>query len=378
MSTPREFVQGLLSACIKAGASDLHCSAGQPPHLRLDGELVPLPGHSAFSADDMNRLALGLLNADALPSLKETGSKDGSLSSSEGVRFRFNLFQTQGMLAAAVRRLEERFRPLSELGLSEALYQLADLRDGLVIVTGATGSGKSTTLATLIDKVNRTRAAHIVTIEDPIEYVHKPIKSVVHQRQVGMDTPDFYSSLVASLRQDPDVILVGEIREQETIRTAIAASETGHLVFTTLHAGDCAGAVERLVSVFGAGEQDGIRRQLSLVLRAIIAQHLLPLDGTSATNDKTPGWRRIAASEILMVTPAIANLIATAKSAQIYSAMETGTAAGMQTLEQDLARLWSIGRISETAAMAIAKNVNILKDRYAMVRRKTTSRLVSP
>ena len=186
---------------------------------------------------------------------------------------------------------------------------------------------------------------------------------MVNQRQIGLDAPSFNDALVASLRQDPDVVLVGEIRDLETIRTAITAAETGHLVFTTLHAGDCVGSIERLVSVFPSDEQEGIRRQLSLVLRGIVAQRLLPTitDGAATS--------RIACSEILISTPAIANLIATGKSAQIYSAMETGTGHGMQTLEQDLARLWVTGRISETTALAMTRNPGVLRDRVALLRR---------
>ena len=188
---------------------------------------------------------------------------------------------------------------------------------------------------------------------------------VVNQRQVGLDAPSFNDALVASLRQDPDIVLVGEIRDLDTIRTAITAAETGHLVFTTLHAGDCVGSIERLVSVFPADEQDGIRRQLSLVLRGIVAQRLLPANGVQAN-----GYGRVVAGEILIATPSIANLIATGKSAQIYSVLETGTAVGMQTLEQDLARLWNAGRITEATAVAMARNPSVLRDRFQMLRRR--------
>ena len=215
-------------------------------------------------------------------------------------------------------------------------------------------------------RVRCTRRGHIITIEDPIEYLHKPVQCVVNQRQVGLDAPSFNDALVAALRQDPDVVLVGEIRDLDTIRTAITAAETGHLVFTTLHAGDCVGSIERLVSVFPADEQDGIRRQLALVLRGIVAQRLLPAVANGLAQ------RRVACSEILMNTPAIANLIASGKGAQIYSAMETGTGAGMQTFEQDLARLWVARRISETTAFAMARNPQVLRDRAANLRGPST------
>jgi twitching motility protein PilT len=289
---------------------------------------------------------------------------DGAVSGPNNTRFRFNLFRRQGELAVALRRLEDTFQTLAELGLPQSLDALCNLRDGLVILGGPTGAGKSTTLATLLDRINRERACHIVTIEDPIEYIHRPQKALVNQRQVGLDAPSFNDALVASLRQDPDVILVGEVRELATIRTAITASETGHLVFTTVHAGDCVGVIERMISVFPAEEQDGMRRQLGLVLRAVVAQHLLPSIGAEGRA------KRVVASEILTVTPAVANLIATAKSSQIYSSMESGQSQGMQTLEQDLARLCVAGKISEATAAARARNVGVMRDRIAMMRKR--------
>ncbi len=296
----------LLAECVRRDASDLHLTGGIRPMLRIHGRLEAMTEQPPLGEPEMERMAAELIGAE--PADWSKGSVDGACFGTNGARFRFNVFRGQGLMAVAMRRLEERFRPLAELGLPEALYSLSDLRDGLVILSGPTGSGKSTTLATLLDRVNRTRPCHIVTIEDPVEYIHKPVMSLVHQRQVGLDAPSFNDALVASLRQDPDVILVGEIRDLATIRTAIIAAQTGHLVFTTLHAGDCAGTVERLVSVFPEGEQDAVRRQLAMVLRAVVAQHLLP----TAASHKAPA--RIAVSEVLMVTPAVANLIASGKS----------------------------------------------------------------
>ncbi len=352
----------LLAECIRMDASDLHLSDGIRPTLRVHGRLEELADQPPISEAQVARMAAELIGTQQADWSK--GSVDGACSGPGGVRFRFNVFRGQGRLAVAMRRLEDRFRPLSELGLPEAMYLLSDLRDGLVIISGPTGAGKSTTLATLLDRVNRTRPCHIVTIEDPVEYIHKPVMSLVHQRQIGLDAPSFNDALVASLRQDPDVILVGEIRDLATIHTAIVAAQTGHLVFTTLHAGDCAGTIERLVAVFPEGEQDAIRRQLAMVLRAVVAQHLLP----TAASHKAPG--RVAASEVLMVTPAVANLIASGKSSQIYSAMESGHVAGMQTLEQDIARLWVSGRITEQIAVSVAKNVTLLRERVALLRRR--------
>lgn len=363
-------LEDLLNVCVARDASDIHLTPGLAPHLRVHGELDPIPGRPRLTANDLEKMALAVYERMSATrsgmdeALGRRGAADGALSSRAGVRFRFNIYRRQGELAIALRRLEDKFLSLGELGLPEALYQLCNLRDGLIIVSGPTGAGKSTTLATLLDRINRTRSGHLITIEDPIEYIHTPQKCVVNQRQVGLDAPTFNDALVASLRQDPDVILVGEIRDLETIRTAITAAETGHLVFTTLHAGDCVSSIERLVSVFPADEQDGIRRQMSLVLRAIMAQHLLP---TAHTDEHGARQRRVVASEILLMNPAVANLVATAKSAQIYSTMESGQSSGMQTLEQDLARLWVSGMITEAAAIAMARNVNVLRDRAALL-----------
>ncbi len=388
-STPdaRRQLDALLAECVRQDASDLHMAAGLPPYLRVDGLLEPQPQRPALSPADTEGIAAVLAAGLDCKRLETTGSLDGAMTSAQGTRYRFNIFRRQGTLSISIRRLEDRFRSLAELGFSDTLYRLCDLPDGLIVVAGPTGAGKSTTLATLLDRINCTRACHMITIEDPIEYIHVPRKALVNQRQIGRDASSFNDALVASLRQDPDVILVGEIRDLNTIRTAIAAAETGHLVFTTVHAGDCVGTIERLVSVFPTDEQDGIRRQLALVLRAIVTQHLVLADGylhpqpgaMVADNDGYGSGivsrrrSRIVTAEVLTVTPAVGNLIATAKSNQIVSAMEAGAAAGMQTLEQDLARLWVSGQISETSAVAMARNPGVFRDRAARMRAKPSA-----
>jgi twitching motility protein PilT len=358
----------LLAECVRLDASDVHLAPGLPPCLRIHGILGPRAGSEPVPAAQIETLASQLMKSIDPTALAKTGSCDGAISAKDGARFRFNVFRRQGTLAVALRRLEDRFRPLAELGLPESLYELCELPDGLVVVCGPTGAGKSTTLATLLDRINQSRRCHIITIEDPIESLHTAGLSLVNQRQVGSDTSSFNDALVASLRQDPDVILVGEIRDLNTIRTAITAAETGHLVFTTVHAGDCVGAVERLVSVFPADEQPGIRRQLGMVLRAIVAQHLLVADGSAGARDGNRRGR-VVASEILINTPATANLIATGKSNQIYSSLEMGAAQGMQTLEADLARLVVANLLSEATAMTMARNPATVRERVALLRK---------
>ncbi len=302
------------------------------------------------------------MNSGQQDTLRESGAADGACSSLRGSRFRFNIFRRQGKRAIILRRLEDRFRTMAALGLPEDLYRLADLPEGLVIFSGATGCGKSTTLATLIDKINRERHCHIITIEDPVEYIHDPKMAEVNQRELYTDVPDFNSALVAAMREDPDVILVGECRDLKTIRMALTAAETGHLVFTTVHAGDCMGTIERMVGVFPADEQDGMRRQLSLVLKAVVNQQLLP----TVAADGRKG--RVAAAEILMNTTSVSNLITLSKTNLLYSVMETGRNAGMQTMDQDIGRLWAMDLISEETALANCRNQTAMRERARFLR----------
>ena len=335
-----EELANIFAQCEATKASDVHLACGEIPRFRMQGQLVPHPAFKRMDAEQVDAIAMEL-GVETLP----IGCPDG----------------TERVRTALLRdgsRLDGEFSSLKEIGVPAQLARFCDTPDGLVIVTGPTGSGKSTTLATLIDQINHTRQGHIITLEDPVEFRHASHRCLVNQRQIGRDARTFHGALVEAMRQDPDVILVGEMRDLATVRTALAASETGHLVFTTLHAGDCAGAVERLVALFPAEEQEGVRRQLALVLRGIFAQHLLPaLQGG-----------RVAACELLINTTAVANLIATGRTSHIYSAMETGSQIGMVALEQSLADLVAGGRIDEAAAMALTRSPDTLRRRLRLAK----------
>jgi len=360
----------LLATLLEKEALDLHLAPGHRPVIRLHGVLEEVD----TLADTMSEEALYGVASELLEgrpdsvdaALSRSGSVDGAVTSGDGGRFRFNIYQRLPGISIAVRRLEDKFRSLAQLGLPDSLLKWCDLPDGLVLVAGPTGSGKSTTLATLVDHINRHRRCHIITIEDPVEYLHASDQSRIDQRQIGVHAPDFHSALVASLRQDPDVILVGEIRERETIRTAITAAETGHLVFATVHAPDCAGAIQRIVSAFPADEQPGIQRQLSMNLRGVLAQHLVPADGpTASKNHDFDGGRRtrVILSEILQVNPAAANLVAKGQFVHLYSAMETGSKLGMQTLEQSLMRWVQEGLLTRPTALSYTRSPKVLEQR---------------
>ena len=357
-----ERFQDLLRRCVEIQASDLHLSAQGVPMVRIDGRLQPMNG-AAVEHDDVERMARAVMQPQQAAVFDRDRTVDLAMSLPGGERFRVNIFQERSRMAMAVRRLEDRFRSLDDLRLPAQIGHLADLRDGLVLVTGPTGSGKTTTLAMLIHQINLQRACHIITVEDPIEYLHRNERSLIHQREVATDVPSFAAAVRAALREDPDVMLVGEMRDVSTMRAAITAAETGHLVFSTLHTGDAVGALERMVGAFPGDEQDAMRQQLSMTLRAVVAQRLLPC---------ARGGGRVPVVEILMVTPAVAHLIRTGKSQQIYSLMETGTAEGMQTVEQALAQWVACRTVDIDTARPLARDRHVFEKRLAMLQSQTS------
>ncbi|MEM9044666.1 MAG: PilT/PilU family type 4a pilus ATPase [Pseudomonadota bacterium] len=346
-----EGLNSLLDFMVEQGASDLHLSTDTPPALRCNGEIVRIKGMPSLTPDWMDRERAVLANDHDLGEYLARKSVDFGISRN-GQRFRVNMFRHQGGDALAIRHLGSDFSSLAALNLPEEVSQFTRYQNGLVLICGATGSGKSTTLASLINSINRSSARHILTIEDPVEYVHMDIGCIVRQRELHTDAEDFASAIRASLREDPDVILVGEMRDVETMRAALTAAETGHVVFSTLHTGDVVGAIRRMIGAFPANEQDAVRLRISQSLRAVMAQHLLPtrrLDG------------RIPAVELMFLTTAIRHLISSNKLDQLYSSVETGRAVGMRTLEQSLADLVLNGRISEETAYGYCQDADALE-----------------
>ncbi len=348
----------LLDRMADDGASDLHLSSNEAPYFRIAGQLVRSPDQFSTSAE-LEEVARAVTNAQQYKAFESQKSVDLAMASADGERFRVNIYRDRGNVSFAIRLLDNEFQTLEQLNLPEQLRNFIAMPDGLVLITGPTGSGKTTTLASLINQINHDQTKHIITIEDPIEYVHRNQQSLVHQRELYTDVPTFGDAVRSSLREDPDVILVGEMRDAETIRAAVTAAETGHLVFSTLHTGDCVGAIDRMIGVFDAEEQLALRQQLSMVLRGVVAQHLIK-------DPRTGG--RVPLSEILFVNPAVANLIRTSKSAQIYSIMELGSLEGMQTAEYALADLVANGVLTESQAMPMARDQRALKTRLDRLR----------
>ena len=333
----------LLDSCVRRGASDLHLSAGLRPMLRVDGELRPMDAPS-FAPDELDAAIRSLMDDRQSEEFERYLEADFSFEAPAVARFRVNVFRQNHGPAAVFRAIPSKVPTMAGLGLGPRFEQICRRSRGLVLVTGPTGSGKSTTLAAMIDFINESRAGHILTIEDPIEFVHASKRCLVNQREVHRDTRSFNRALRAALREDPDVILVGEMRDLETIRLALTAAETGHLVFGTLHTLSAVKTIDRVVDVFPTGEKSAVRAMLSESLSAVISQALL----------KRIGGGRLAAHEIMLGTPAIRNLIREGKVAQMYSTMQTGSATGMQTLDSCLHRLVEQGMVDPAAARAHA------------------------
>jgi twitching motility protein PilT len=330
MQTELHSVDDLLAVMVERNASDLHLTAGSPPAIRVNGRLERLPDHEQLTPEETRTMMYRVLSTEQQKTLETGRQIDFSHSIPGLARFRVNAYFQRGAVGAAFRLIPDKIKTLEELGLPTRLYELADKPRGLVLVTGPTGSGKSTTLASLLDHVNRSRHEHILTIEDPIEFLHHHGTCIVNQREIGQDATTFADGLRAALRQDPDVILVGEMRDLETVATALTAAETGHLVFATLHTQSAPTTIDRVIDVFPAEQQGQVRVQLASTLQGVVTQNLMP------TAD---GLGRTAALEVLMPDDAVRNLIRQAKVEQIYSVMQTSTSRGMQTMEQSLADL---------------------------------------
>src|SRR5881392_3632860 len=334
-------IDELLERMVEANASDLHVTTGTPPAVRVRGEVERLEGFDALSAEETQQLLYRILSTEQQKQFELKRQLDFSHSIPGLARFRVNVYFQRESIGAAFRLIPAEIKTLEELGIPATLHQLAERPRGLVLVTGPTGSGKSTTLAAIIDEINRNRSEHILTIEDPIEFLHRHKKCVVNQREIGTDARSFAEGLRAALRQDPDVILVGEMRDLETISTALTAAETGHLVFGTLHTQSAASTIDRIIDVFPGEQQDQIRAQIAGSLQGVITQTLLPTAN---------GVGRAPALEIMIPDDAIRNLIRQAKVEQIYTYMQTGSRSGMQTMEQALAALVANGTVTlETA-----------------------------
>lgn len=341
-------IDTILTDLVRSGGSDLHLSAGAPPMIRVDGELEPIKGSDALTAHTAQTMVYSLLSDRQRKTFEEERELDLAYELPGVARFRVNVMQQRGTVGAVLRVIPWEILPLDALNMPPEIGDLAALPRGLVLVTGPTGSGKSTTLAALVDKANRSRKAHIITIEDPIEFVHENQQSRVSQREVGEDTRSFANALKHALRQDPDIILVGEMRDLETISIALTAAETGHLVLGTLHTSSAASTIDRIIDVFPPGQQSQVRTQLAASLEAVVCQTLC-----KTVDEKG----RIAATEVMISTPAIRNLIREGKLQSIPSSLQTGSRIGMHTLNQDLAQLVSSARITYETALSKCSDV---------------------
>jgi len=343
-------IEILLEEVVKKKASDLHLQVGLPPMLRVDGKLLPVAGADILSDEAVETLIFAILDEDQKQILLKDKEFDFSFAFGDLGRFRVNAFHERGNLAAALRLIPNEILTIEQLGLPPIIDKFANYPRGLVLVTGPTGSGKSTTLAAMIHKINMERGEHIITIEDPIEYTHRSKKSVIVQREVHYDTYSFSAALRSALREDPDVVLIGEMRDLETIASAITIAETGHLVFATLHTNSAAQSIDRMIDVFPPHQQPQIRSQLSNILMAICSQRLVPAIGGG----------RLAASEILVATPAVRNIIREGKTHQLEAVIQTGSEYGMQSMDKTLASMVHNGTISYEDARNYAVDLDEL------------------
>jgi twitching motility protein PilT len=348
INTPK--IENLLEECVRRNASDLHIQYGLPPILRIDGTLTPIVGMPKLTEDVIKNLIFATLDEEQQKILIKDKEFDYSFAFGDIARFRVNAFHESGKLAAAFRLIPNNIRSINDLGMPAVVESFAEFPRGLVLVTGPTGSGKSTTLAALVDKINRNKSVHIVTIEDPIEYTHKSQRSVIAQREVHYDTFSFAAALRSVLREDPDVVLIGEMRDLETIQAAITIAETGHLVFATLHTNSAAQSIDRMIDVFPSHQQPQVRTQLSNMLMAVCSQRLVPAIGGG----------RVVAAEIMVANSAIRSLIREGKTHQIDTAIQTGADQGMQTMDRTLAKLVQTGVITYDSAREFAVDINEL------------------
>jgi twitching motility protein PilT len=346
----------LLEKMLAARASDLHLSVNCAPRLRVNGLLTR--ASDELSESTLQGFSEAILNHKQRQLLADNQSVDLGYTSQGSERFRINIYSQRGSLAFAIRWLDGKFRSFKELSLPKQIQKLTDLRHGLVLVTGATGSGKSTTLASLLHEINQQRACHILTLEDPIEFLHHDIKAMVHQRELSVDFSSFSHAIHDAMREDPDVILLGEMRDQATMRTALMAAETGHLVFSTLHTNEAIGVLDRIIANFSGQEQNGIRQQLSQVLRAVVTQTLVPTDD---------GTKRVPLNEVLIVNSAVANLIRNHKPEQIRSIMETGVAFGMQSFDRALVERVIDRSLSIASAERLARDSHMFKQQLTLM-----------
>ena len=351
METKQPRIETLLEECVRRNASDLHIQFGLPPILRIDGALAAINGQPVLNEEMLKQLIFATLDESQRNIFIKDKEFDYSFSFGDIARFRVNAFHERGKMAAAFRLIPNQIKSISDLGMPAIIENFANYPRGLVLVTGPTGSGKSTTLAALIDKINREKSRHIITIEDPIEFTHHSRRSVIVQREVHYDTFSFAAALRSVLREDPDVVLIGEMRDLETIQAAITIAETGHLVFATLHTNSAAQSIDRIIDVFPAHQQPQIRSQLANMLMAICSQRLVP----------AVAGGRVCAAEIMVANAAVRALIREGKTFQLDTAIQTGAAEGMQTMDRTLAKLVQTGVVNYETALDYAVDINELK-----------------